>query len=93
MEVNNNNNNKDNKMQNINNSTQYDEYLQSHVKYFIVTIFKGQGKYGKVAFDSLNDAVTYRDNLKSANPTARAIVYGISQPPHTTQQVTIAMGV
>lgn len=92
MEVNN-NNNKDNKMQNITNSTQYDDYLKSYVNYFIVTTFKGRGKYSKVAFETLNGAVTYRDSVKSANPTARCIVYGISKPPHTTKEVTIAMGV
>jgi hypothetical protein len=93
MEVNNNNNNKETKMQNITNSTQYDEYLRSHVKHYIVTIFKGRGKYGKVAFDSLADAIEYRNSLKSANPLCRCIVYGISQPPHTIMSVTIEMGV
>jgi len=80
-------------MENINNSTEYDNYLKSYVNYFIVTIFKGRGKYGKVAFENISDAVEYRNNLKSANPLARCIVYGISQPPHTNQSVSVEMGV
>ena len=80
-------------MLNITNSDDYDNYLRSHVKHYVVTIFKGRGKYGKVAFDSLADAVEYRNNLKSANPLCRCIVYGISQPPHTIQAISIEMGV
>jgi hypothetical protein len=80
-------------MQNLTNSTEYDNYLRSYVKHYIVTIFKGRGKYAKVAFENISDAVDYRNNLKSANPLARCIVYGISQPPHTNQSVSVEMGV
>ncbi len=80
-------------MQNLNSSEDYDNYLRKHVNHYIVTIFKGRGKYGKVAFENISDAVEYRNNLKSANPLARCIVYGISQPPHTNQSVSVEMGV
>ena len=80
-------------MENINNSTEYDNYLKSYVNHYIVTIFKGRGKYGKVAFENLNDAVEYRNSVKNANPLARCIVYGLSQPPHSKEIVSIAMGV
>jgi hypothetical protein len=80
-------------MENINNSNEYDNYLKTHIKHYIVTIFKGRGKYGKVAFENLNDAVDYRNNVKSANPLARCIVYGISKPPHSKEIVSIAIGV
>ena len=80
-------------MENINNSNEYDNYLKTHIKHYIVTIFKGRGKYGKVAFENLNDAVDYRNNLKSGNPNAKCVVYGISQPPHTILNVSIAMEV
>lgn len=71
----------------------YEDYLREHVKHYVVTIFKGRGKYGKVAFENLKDAVTYRNDLKTANPMARCIVYGISQPPNSFSQITIDMGV
>tara|TARA_R110000824_G_scaffold271962_1_gene460488 strand:- start:62 stop:310 length:249 start_codon:yes stop_codon:yes gene_type:complete len=81
----------ENKLENIKNSIDYDNYLRTHVKYFIVTTFKGRGKYEKVAFDILEDAIKYRDLIKSKNETA--LVYGLSQPPHTIQTVSIAMEV
>ena len=71
----------------------YENYLREHVKHYVVTIFKGRGKYGKVAVENLKDAVTYRNDLKTANPMARCIVYGISQPPNSFSQITIDMGV
>ena len=71
----------------------YENYLREHVKHYVVTIFKGRGKYGKVAFENLKDAVTYRNNLKTANPMARCMVYGISQPPGSFSQITVDMGV
>tara|TARA_R100000231_G_scaffold34477_1_gene30481 strand:+ start:184 stop:426 length:243 start_codon:yes stop_codon:yes gene_type:complete len=71
----------------------YEDYLREHVKHYVVTIFKGRGKYGKVAFENLKDAVTYRNDLKTANPMAKCIVYGISQPPGSFSQITIDMGV
>ena len=71
----------------------YENYLREHVKHYVVTIFKGRGKYGKVAFENLKDAVTYRNDLKTANPMAKCIVYGISQPPGSFSQITIDMGV
>tara|TARA_Y100000114_G_scaffold120985_1_gene116057 strand:- start:915 stop:1157 length:243 start_codon:yes stop_codon:yes gene_type:complete len=71
----------------------YENYLREHVKHYVVTIFKGRGKYGKVAFENLKDAVTYRNDLKTANPLARCIVYGISQPPCSFSQITIDMKV
>lgn len=71
----------------------YENYLREHVKHYVVTIFKGRGKYGKVAFENLKDAVTYRNDLKTANPMARCMVYGISQPPGSFSQITIDMGV
>ena len=78
-------------MENITNSNEYDNYLRTHVKHYIVTTFKGRGKYEKVAFDILEDAIQYRDLIKSKNETA--LVYGLSQPPHTIQTVSIAMEV
>ena len=71
----------------------YENYLREHVKHYVVTIFKGRGKYGKVAFENLKDAVTYRNDLKTANPMARCIVYGISQPPNCISQITVDMKV
>ena len=71
----------------------YENYLREHVKHYVVTIFKGRGKYGKVAFENLKDAVTYKNDLKTANPMARCLVYGISQPPGSFSQITIDMGV
>lgn len=78
-------------MENITNSDEYDNYLRSHVKYYIVTIFKGRGRYTKYSFDTLQQAIQYRDLLKSIN--ARAIIYGLSQPPHSVETVSIAMEV
>jgi hypothetical protein len=80
-------------MQNLTNSTEYDNYLRQHVNHYIVTIFKGRGKYAKIAFENISDAVDYRNNLKSANPLSRCIIYGISQPPHSLETVSIDMGV
>lgn len=80
-------------MLNTKNAEEYDNYLRQYVNHYIVSIFKGRGKYAKVAFENLNDAVDYRDNLKSANPNAKCVVYGISQPPHTVLNVSIAMEV
>ena len=80
-------------MQNINNSEEYDNYIRSHVKHYIVSIFKGRGKYAKVAFEDMCDAIDYRNNLKSTNPLARCLVYGISKPPHSLQDVSIVMEV
>ena len=71
----------------------YENYLREHVKHYVVTIFKGRGKYGNVAFENLKDAVTYKNDLKTANPMARCLVYGISQPPGSFSQITIDMGV
>lgn len=78
-------------MKNINNSNEYDDYLKKYIKYYIVTIFKGRGRYGKVAFDTLEDAIKYRDLVTSKN--SRALVYGLSQPPHSIETVSVAMGV
>lgn len=80
-------------MLNTRNAEEYDNYLRQYVNHYIVTIFKGRGKYGKVAFENLSDAVEYRDNIKSANPNAKCVVYGIAQPPHTVLNVSIAMEV
>ena len=80
-------------MTKILNIDDYENYLREHVKHYVVTIFKGRGKYGKVAFENLKDAVTYRNDLKTANPKARCIVYGISQPPNSFSQITIDMRV
>ena len=80
-------------MLNTRNAEEYDNYLRQYVNHYIVSIFKGRGKYAKVAFENLNDAVDYRDNLKSSNPNAKCVVYGISQPPHTVLNVSIAMEV
>tara|TARA_B100001093_G_C26844831_1_gene1022270 strand:- start:2278 stop:2514 length:237 start_codon:yes stop_codon:yes gene_type:complete len=78
-------------MKNINNSNEYDDYLKKYIKYYIVTIFKGRGRYTKYTFDTLQQAIQYRDLLKSIN--ARAIIYGLSQPPHSNETISIAMGV
>ena len=80
-------------MLNTRNAEEYDNYLRQHVKHYIVSVFKGRGKYAKVAFENLNDAVDYRNNLKSGNPNAKCVVYGISRPPHTILYVSIAMEV
>jgi hypothetical protein len=83
----------ENKLENIKNSIDYDNYLRTHVKYYIVTTFKGRGKYSKVSFDILEDAVKYRNLVKSQNSNSKTLVYGLSQPPHTIQTVSIAMEV
>ena len=80
-------------MLNTRNAEEYDNYLRQHVNHYIVSVFKGRGRYAKVAFENLNDAVDYRNNLKSGNPNAKCVVYGISQPPHTILNVSIAMEV
>ena len=65
------------------NSNQYDEYLASHVKHYMVTEFLGRGKYEKTAFNSLQDARGYQSQVKVKRPNARIAVYGISFPPHS----------
>ena len=65
------------------NSNQYDEYLASHVKHYMVTEFLGRGKYEKTAFNSLHDARGYQSQVKVKRPNARIAVYGISFPPHS----------
>ena len=92
MEVNN-NNNKDNKMQNITNSTQYDDYLKSHVQSYVVTKSLGLGKYQKTPFSTLAEAISYKKLINSKQVNSRVIVYGLSKPPHTDLTITIAMGV
>jgi len=80
-------------MQNINNSTEYDNYLISHVKSYMVTQSLGRGQYDKKPFSTLAEAISYQSLVKSQKPTARILIYGLSMPPHAIKPITIAMGV
>tara|TARA_E500000305_G_C4004181_1_gene228966 strand:+ start:952 stop:1221 length:270 start_codon:yes stop_codon:yes gene_type:complete len=71
------------------NSNQYDEYLVSYVKHYMVTEFLGRGKYEKTAFDSIEDARGYQNQVKANRPNAKVAVYGISFPPHSSQGINI----
>ncbi len=71
------------------NSNQYDEYLVSFIKHYVVTEFLGRGKYEKTAFDSIEDARGYQNQVKAKRPNAKIAVYGISFPPHSPQGINI----
>tara|TARA_R110001599_G_scaffold342708_2_gene564767 strand:+ start:301 stop:561 length:261 start_codon:yes stop_codon:yes gene_type:complete len=78
-------------MDNISNSTEYDSYLVDHVQSYMVTEFQGRGKYEKTSFITLEEAKRYIDIIKQLRPLARIMVYGLSNPPHTSQTVSIAI--
>jgi hypothetical protein len=80
-------------MENINNSNEYDNYLISYVNSYMVTEFLGRGQYQKKYYDTLAEAISYQSLIKSKKPNARILIYGISNPPHSIQPVTIAIGV
>ena len=80
-------------MNNLNNSTEYDNYLESFVKSYMTTEFLGRGQYDKKPFSTLAEAKNYQSLVKSKKPNARILVYGLSMPPHAIKPITIAMGV
>tara|TARA_R100001377_G_scaffold44454_1_gene25358 strand:- start:376 stop:615 length:240 start_codon:yes stop_codon:yes gene_type:complete len=78
-------------MENVTNSTEYDSYLVSHVKSYMVTEFLGRGQYERTPFNTLEDARAYEYNVQAHKPNARIIVYGLSKPPHAIKTVSIAI--
>lgn len=79
-------------MDNLNNSTEYDNYLISFVKSYMTTEFLGRGQYDKKHFDTLAEAKSYEKIVKSKKSNARILVYGLSIPPHAIKPITIAIG-
>lgn len=79
-------------MDKLNNSTEYDNYLESFVKSYMTTEFLGRGQYDKKHFDTLAEAKSYEKIVKSKKANARILVYGLSNPPHAIKPITIAIG-
>ena len=71
------------KLSEINNSQEYDQYVLSHVKSYMVTELVDRAKYKKTPFDSIEKAKEFYYKLKSKNPIARIGVYAVCYPPHT----------
>lgn len=76
-------------MQNLLSSKDYDNYLKNYIHRYIVTSFKGRGRYEKKYFDNMSSAKYYKDHLIRMGE--RAVVYGISKPPHTILEVNVLM--
>ena len=75
----------------INNSVEYDEYLIENAHSYMVTQFLGRGKYNKRYFKTLVSAKKHYLKLKSINQLSKLIVYAISKPPHSSNDINIAV--
>ena len=53
-------------MQNIESSQDYDNYLKNYIHRYIVTSFKGRGRYDKEYFDNMSSAKKYTYPLYSS---------------------------
>jgi len=78
-------------MENITNSTEYDNYLREHITSYCVTEFKGRGAYDKTHFLTIEEANRYIKIINEIHPNSQVLLYGLSKPPHTTETVSIAM--
>jgi len=76
-------------MQNLLSSQQYENYLKNYIHRYIVTTFKGRGRYDKEYFENMECAKKFKDF--QINMGERAVVYGISKPPHTVLEVNVLM--
>lgn len=70
---------------------EYEDYLKAHIKKYVVSKFLGRGQYEKTWFFSLEEAQRHLKMLNSRDIDARAVIYGISNPPHTVLDVNILM--
>ena len=75
----------------INNSVEYDEYLLENAHSYMVTQFLGRGKYDKKYFKKIESAKKYYFKIKSNNQLSKLIVYAISKPPHSSNDINIAV--
>lgn len=77
----------------INNSVEYDQYLLENAHSFMVTQFLGRGKYDKRYFKSITSAKKYYFKLKAINQLSKLVVYAISKPPHSSNDINIAVSI
>jgi len=75
----------------INNSVEYDQYLLENAHSYMVTQFLGRGKYDKRYFKELESAKEYYNNIKCKDQLSKLIVYAISKPPHSANDINIAV--
>lgn len=78
-------------LSNTKSSQDYEDYLKEHIQKYVVSIFLGRGQYEKTWFFSLVEAQRHLKMLKERDNDTRAIIYGVSKPPHTTLPVNVTM--
>lgn len=77
----------------VNNSVEYDQYLLENAHSYMVTQFLGRGKYDKRYFKNLTSAKKYYFKIKKINQLSKLVVYAISKPPHSSNDINIAVSI
>ena len=60
---------------------EYENELLQHTQSYMVSEHIGRGQYIKTSFDFIDDAMNFRDDVKSNKPLAKIAVYAVCVPP------------